>query len=484
MKKYYPPCLFAILFICNASVAQLIQPSPPIACNSSNCTPPSSETCPPGGSTIVTSFTGATLRSGSPTSLPALYTFYNVATVSGQQINVTVTVESQSNCAMNGANFVIDDDAANDQAGNSIASFFAPRITPSGNLTTTDIRGYVQFTIRFYIGNGTGGEQYPGDYTIVPSGGGLLGLNYIHYDIDGSTVGTGGWFRETGLVQDVAGSVINADASTELVPYAYTHTQNWKGFAGSVCERTGVSRCAQVTAAAAYSTAQTQITFRMGYDYNYNGTSFNSQPTRQYGSRFGCFSFPQQNPLPVKLLNFAGTYSNNAALLNWSAENQVNFGLYEIERSTDGNKFESIGIRNRQGTGTERQQYQYADDLSLTVSNIFFYRLKMMDLDNRFSYSNIIMIRKDGVKAGLSLSPNPITAGNIANVRFEANKKGIVELIVTDMNGKVVLRQQIQVYEGVNSLSINNLTRLKPGMYLLQVNDGQELQSVKLSIAW
>jgi hypothetical protein len=108
----------------------------------------------------------------------------------------------------------------------------------------------------------------------------------------------------------------------------------------------------------------------------------------------------------------------------------------------------------------------------------------MMDLDNRFSYSNIIMIRKDGVKAGLSLSPNPITAGNIANVRFEANKKGIVELIVTDMNGKVVLRQQIQVYEGVNSLSINNLTRLKPGMYLLQVNDGQELQSVKLSIAW
>ncbi|MGQ0740153.1 MAG: T9SS type A sorting domain-containing protein [Bacteroidota bacterium] len=482
MKKPYLFCLLAILFVCSFSLAQPTQPPAPIACNSSNCTPPVSETCS-GTSNVVTSFTTRTLRSGSPTSLPALYSYFNIATISGQQINATITVESQSNCNMSGSNFNIDDDAATDQSGNSIASFFAPRITPASNLTTTDIRGYVQFTIRFYVGNGTAGEQYPGDYTTVPSGGGLSGLNYIHYDIDGSTVGTGGWFRETGVVQDVVGSVINGDVSTELVPYTYTHSLNWKGFAGSVCERTGVSRCAQVAVAANYATPQTQITFRMGYDYNYNGTSFNSQPTRQYGSRFGCFSFPQQTPLPVKLLSFTGTYRNNAALLNWAAENQVNFELYEIERSTDANKFESIGIRNRQEEGMERQQYQYSDDLSSAVSNVFYYRLKMMDMDSRFSYSNIIMIRKDAVKEGLSLSPNPVTAGNMANVRFEANKKGMVELTITDMTGKVVLRQQNQVYEGVNSVSISNLNRLQPGLYLLRVNDGQELQSAKLTIS-
>jgi hypothetical protein len=108
-------------------------------------------------------------------------------------------------------NSSIDDDGATDQSGNSIASFFAPRITPDNTLTTTDRRGYVQFTIRFFIGNGTAGEQWPADYTTVPSLGGLLGLNYIHYDIDGSTVGTAGWFRETGVVQNVPGSVINGD---------------------------------------------------------------------------------------------------------------------------------------------------------------------------------------------------------------------------------------------------------------------------------
>lgn len=483
MKKHFLICLLAAICIYNFSLAQPTQPPAPLTCNASNCTPPASETCPPGGSTVVTSFTGATLRSGSPTSLPALYTFYNIATISGQQINATITVESQSNCSMTGANFSIDDDAATDQSGNSIASFFAPRITPNSSLTNADIRGYVQFTIRFYVENGTGGQQYPGDYTTVPSGGGLTGLNYIHYDIDGSTVGTNGWFRETGVVQDVVGSVINGNAPTELAPYSYTDGANWKGFAGSVCERTGVSRCAQVAVAATYATAQTQVTFRMGYDYNFTNSNFNSQPTRQYGSRFGCFSFPQQIPLPVKLLSFTGTYKNNAALLNWAAENQVNFSAYELERSLNGTSFESIAVKNRQGTGLEKQQYEYADNLSQSGSDVFYYRLKMVDLDGRFNYSNIIMIRKDGVRPGISISPNPVVSGGLATLRFSAAKKGMVDIAVTDMSGKVLLRQQNQVYEGVNSIAVNNLNRLQPGLYMMQVNDGQEVQTTKLSIA-
>lgn len=486
MKKFIFLSVAAFITAGNLVKAQVTQPAAPASCNAGNCTQPTSETCSPGGSTVVTSFTGATLRSGSPTSLPAVYSYYNIATISGQQINATVTVESQSNCAMNGANFSIDDDAATDQGGNSIASFFAPRITPDQNLTNTDRRGYVQFVIRFYVSNATAGEQYPGDYTTVPVGG-LTGLNYIHYDIDGSTVGTGGgWFRETGLVESVAGSVINGDVSTELVSYTYTDGGfNWKGFAGSVCERTGVSRCAQVAAAANYATAQSLIRFRMGYDYNYvSGSTFNSQPTRQYGSRFGCFSFPQQTPLPVKLLSFTGTYKNGASTLNWVAENQINFSAYEIERSIDGSRFESVGVVTRQGMGLEKQQYQYAENLTGLPADAFYYRLKMVDLDGHFSYSNIILLRKDGIKAGgLSISPNPVVGGSLATARFESTRKALVEIAVLDMNGRVLLRQQNQVMEGVNSIAINNLNRLQPGLYTLRVNDGQDVQSVKLSIA-
>lgn len=462
--------------------AQPTQPPAPIACNAGNCTPPVSETCT-GSSTVITNFTGATLRSGSPTSLPAVYTFYNIATISGQQINATVTVDAASNCAMNGSNFNIDDDGANDQSGNSIASFFAPRITPSSNLTTSDLRGYVQFTIRFYLENGTAGQQYPGDYTTPPAGGGLTGLNYIHYDIDGSTVGTNGWFRETGVVQNIAGATINADASTELVSYTYTDGGSWKGFAGSVCERTGVSRCSQVTVAAAYSTPQTQITVRMGYDYNYTNTSFNSQPTRQYGSRFGCFNFPQQTPLPVKLISFSGTLKSNKTFLNWVAENQSGFAAYEVERSADGATYASIGVKERQGSGLERQQYQFTDDLTIQTGDVFFYRLKMLDIDGRFSYSNIIMVRRSGEKISLSFSPNPVPAGAPATIRFDAPAKGTAEIKVLDVAGRVLLRQQCTVYEGTNSVSVNNLSRLQPGTYLLQLSNGDVTEVTKFSLA-
>ncbi len=484
MKKYYLFFLSAVLGVSSLAIAQPTQPPVPLTCNSNNCTPATSETCPPGGSTVVTNFQNATQRSGAnPGSIGAVYSFYNVATISGQQINVTVTIDGQSNCDMTGAEFDIDDDAATDQANVSIASFFAPRITPDLSLAGTDRRGYVQFTIRFYVGNGVAGEQWPGDYTTVPGSGGLQGLNYIHYDIDGSTVGTGGWFRETGVVQNVVGSVINADVSTELAPYTYADGGNWKGFAGSVCERTGVSRCAQVAVAATYSTPQTQITFRMGYDYNFTTSNFNQRPTRQYGSRFGCFSFPSQIPLPVKLISFTGTYKNNNTLLNWTAENQVDFAGYEIERSEDGITFKGIALVNKQGTGLERQQYQYTDNLAQANGNVYYYRLRMMDIDGKFNYSNVIMIRRDGIKPGLSISPNPIISGGAATVRFETSRKGTVELRIADMSGKVVLRQQNIVFEGANSVAINNLNRLQPGMYMLQVIDGQEIQTTKISIA-
>jgi hypothetical protein len=385
---------------------------------------------------------------------------------------------------MNGSNFNIDDDGATDQAGNSISSFFAPRITPSSNLTNSDLRGYVQFTIRFYLENGTAGQQYPGDYTTVPPGGGLSGLNYIHYDIDGSTVGSNGWFRETGVVQNVAGCSINADASTELVSYTYTDGVNWKGFAGSVCERTGVSRCSQVTVAAAYATPQTQITFRMGYDYNFTNSSFNSQPTRQYGSRFGCFNFPQQSTLPVKLISFNGMYKNGNANLSWIADNQVDFSAYSVERSSNGIDFTGIGVRQRQGTGAERQQYQYTDDLSAAAGDEFYYRLKMIDIDGRYSYSNIIRLSKSGIKkSGMVVSPNPVISNAMASLRVDAAAGGQAELKIIDMLGKVVLKQQNNVYEGANNLVLNNLNRLQPGTYILQMTTGSITEITRFTIA-
>ncbi|MBP6589863.1 MAG: T9SS type A sorting domain-containing protein, partial [Chitinophagaceae bacterium] len=159
------------------------------------------------------------------------------------------------------------------------------------------------------------------------------------------------------------------------------------------------------------------------------------------------------------------------------------FSGYEIEKSTDGIHFEGIASKSRQGTGSDREFYNYMDDLSAATEKAFFYRLKMVDLDGKFTYSNIIVLRKDGIKTGISISPNPVVSGGLATARIEASKKGTIEIEILDMAGRIVLRQQNQVFEGTNSIALNQLSRLQPGIYILRAKNGEEVVTERLSIA-
>ncbi|HYM94791.1 MAG TPA: T9SS type A sorting domain-containing protein, partial [Chitinophagaceae bacterium] len=180
---------------------------------------------------------------------------------------------------------------------------------------------------------------------------------------------------------------------------------------------------------------------------------------------------------------FTGTYSNKGTILNWQAANEVDFARYEVERSSNGFDFSVIGSRNALGNNMAgKQQYQYNDDLSAINGNVFYYRLKMVDIDGKAVYSNIVLIRKDEKNInGISIAPNPVMNG-VANVRFTSSSGGSVELRVVDLSGKMVLRQQNQIYAGNNSISLNDLSRLQSGIYTLQVADGEMLVATKFSI--
>ena len=95
-----------------------------------------------------------------------------------------------------------------------------------------------------------------------------------------------------------------------------------------------------------------------------------------------------------------------------------------------------------------------------------------------------MLIRKD-TKAinGISVSPNPAISGTTVTARFEVAAASSIELKVLDLNGRIVLSQQNNVYEGSNSVVINNLNRLQPGMYILQMKSGSTTEITKFSIA-
>lgn len=188
--------------------------------------------------------------------------------------------------------------------------------------------------------------------------------------------------------------------------------------------------------------------------------------------------------LPVKLVSFTGAFKNNATNLNWISENQTNLAYFDVERSTNGADFTSLTWKNATGGNTGRQLYSYNDDLTFAGGSTFYYRLKMVDVDGSFKYSNVIMIRKsDNMSDQLSITPNPVKNAANATVRISATVSAKAELSVVDMAGRTVLSQQEQLTEGLNSITLNNLNHLQAGMYLLKVNNGETVTSTKFYVA-
>jgi hypothetical protein len=487
MKKYFLLLTGYALFSTGIVFGQPTQPANPAAGNASNCTVVGTgnvqlDACPANSTIFVSNFQGGVYNrgnNGNHLGTGAVWRFANIGTVSGITINAEVTVNGSSNATLQN----MDDNSATDQAGNSVADFFGPVIAPDVNLNNSDRRGYVEFTISFYQGV----NNYAASIT-------MNGLNFVSYDADGSynTNGTPSqtWLRETRVAQlySPGNPTILANNSSELTAYNYTDpiATSWTGFAGSVYERTGISRCAQVASSFKYGSGaagRSSITFRFGYDFK-AGSGYNvGNPGRQYGARFGCYNFPSQTTLPLKLLSFNGAYRNQHTTLSWSTENEQNVDRFQIERSSDGVTYSVIATQGAKG-GVSKTEYALTDDLAAASGNTFFYRLKVIDIDSRFNYSQVVLIRKDRNSInGISVSPNPAISGNTVTARFEATISTAVDFKVLDLTGRIVLSQQNKVYEGANSVVINNLNRLQPGTYILQMKSGNTTEMAKFTIA-
>jgi hypothetical protein len=193
--------------------------------------------------------------------------------------------------------------------------------------------------------------------------------------------------------------------------------------------------------------------------------------------------YPQLSALPVRLLSFSGHYRNQKTMLNWETEGEHNFSYFEIQRSSNGSNYVTINTKPSAGNSNSRQNYQFTDDLSSVSGTAFTYRLKMVDIDGQFKYSDVIMIRKETTTIkGITLNPNPVING-MATARFTATAAGSFDFRIIDLSGKIVWQQQNKVFEGNNSVSLSGLEHLPPGIYILQMANGNELHTVKFIAA-
>ncbi len=188
-------------------------------------------------------------------------------------------------------------------------------------------------------------------------------------------------------------------------------------------------------------------------------------------------SWAAGGPLPVSFTNLSGVYSNGASQLSWASLSEINFSHYELERSSNGTDFNFVARVAGANTSGTKTDYNYADKLAVSGAN--YYRLRMIDNDGRFVYSNIVLIKV--VLKGIAVTnvyPNPFINKITVVVTSEKVENTAVRLF--DNSGKLLYNQNTKVFVGSNEIVINNLVPLAKGNYILEVKLGDTVFTSKL----
>jgi hypothetical protein len=157
---------------------------------------------------------------------------------------------------------------------------------------------------------------------------------------------------------------------------------------------------------------------------------------------------------PVQL---SAQKNNNAATLKWTVNNTVSTKQFLIERSADGRTFTALSI-------ADANSFNYTDNLLLPQLN--YYRIKMIDIDGRSYFSNIVAILNAATGTTLlSITPNPVT-GDRFKLQLAAAVAQKMNLFILDMQGRIVSTQPVQLTAGINAVEINR-NALAPGIYTI-----------------
>lgn len=161
-------------------------------------------------------------------------------------------------------------------------------------------------------------------------------------------------------------------------------------------------------------------------------------------------------PLPVELLQFGASTESENVHLKWSTASELNNDYFEIEKSMEGIVFESIGKVKGAGTSQHIIQYSFIDALSFPIS---YYRLKQVDFDGTFTYSDVIKVfdKQEFVRFGSNENKVSITSLDSENDS---------EYLVMSINGILIDRN---MFYGETEISTHFLSL---GIYFITVFQG------------
>ena len=178
--------------------------------------------------------------------------------------------------------------------------------------------------------------------------------------------------------------------------------------------------------------------------------------------------------LPVTLLNFNATLKDRIVQLKWATAQEQNSSHFEIERSTDSIHFKNIGKVYAAHYSDRQINYSYQD--FSTQSKLNYYRIKMVDKDGKFTYTEIRLVNV-GLNGNISVFPNPAKSGE--GIMVTSQNINAKRIEVVNAFGQIVLTQNLNVNSTTN---IPLKTNLPAGQYVIRILHDETVETTKIVI--
>lgn len=187
------------------------------------------------------------------------------------------------------------------------------------------------------------------------------------------------------------------------------------------------------------------------------------------------FTVKECGVLATKLLNFTAHLQNKNAELSWQTASEINTSYFNIQRSTDGVNFTTVGKMYASGNSNSIHNYTYEDkNITDLKTPKLYYRISEVGKDRSSVPSNIVLINITKAGWSLAVSPNPVQ--NKLKLQLN-NIYGVTNITLIDITGKKLLAQKINA--SGNDEVIFNTSALSAGIYFIEVMNNAQKAHLK-----
>lgn len=306
------------------------------------------------------------------------------------------------------------------------------------------------------------GDSY-NPITITDAGNNTWDVSVSNGVTDQSNVAiTNDAINRTWSIEQTSGSPV-----TVTVAPQWTNTSDW---AGATFNQTNDMVSSRTSLTTAWTPSQSPTN-----DNNVSGSFYNltsGNITTASGTLYYIGVGDNSSALPVSLINFNVEYQPGISNLTWQTASEINNNYFEIERSTNGQSWVSIGKVSGHGNSVVIEDYTYLDNLAgVLPSGTIYYRLKQVDYNGNYQYSMIRAISLSQTQAENTTFPNPVS--NVLNMNWtnpEDNNEAVISIMNT--SGSTIYSEKVN---GAGSMQKQlDMSGYPSGTYIIQVSSGNK----------